>query len=101
MMTLQLGLFQPVEVVRTQFVIGLLRLEHMVDDDQQGVGDSDQRFVDAAATGEPAELRADVGGLTASIGPRHLAQDRLEPGIATSCLAAQAFAPTLLVTWTD
>ena len=50
-------------------MVGPLGLEHVVNDDEQGVRDGDQGFVDAAATGEAPELGPDIGGLAARIGP--------------------------------
>jgi hypothetical protein len=58
-MALQLGLLQLLEGVWTQFVIGLLGLEHVVDDDKRGMRDGDQGLVDATATGEAAEPRTE------------------------------------------
>jgi hypothetical protein len=53
-------------------MVGTFGLEHVVDDDEQGVGDGDQRALDPASTREPTKLRPNLGGLTARVGPRDL-----------------------------
>src|SRR5262249_11498058 len=43
-MALEVRLVELVEVVRAQLAVQLPGLEHVVDDDEQGVGDRDQRL---------------------------------------------------------
>lgn len=101
MVSLQLGLLQFVEVVWAEFVIGLLRLEHVVDDDEEGVSGSDECFVDPTPPGEATKLRPDIRGLAPRVGPGNLTEDRFEPSIAASRLATQSFPATLLVARAD
>src|SRR5262245_14258535 len=90
-------LLELVELIGVQFVIGLLVLEHLVDDDEQRVGDGNQGLIDPPASRQPAKRRSPVGGVAPSMRPDHLAPHRFEPGIATPCLPAHTLAAALLV----
>lgn len=49
MMLLELGRIQLVIVISSQFLIGFIRLENVIDDDEQLVGDRDNRALFAQA----------------------------------------------------
>lgn len=72
---LQAGRVQGIEVIRSQVGVGAPVAQHVVDADQQAVGDGHQRAPHPAPPGQPAELRPEIAVLAAGIGPGDLGQD--------------------------
>lgn len=55
---------EPVEVVWAEVGVGALVAEHVIDDDEHAVGDSDDGFVLAPATGDAVILGVQIEALT-------------------------------------
>src|SRR5205807_6120893 len=84
-----------VEIVGTQFVVGVAVVEHMPDDDQDCMTDGNGGLLGAAAGGESMELGSQIGMLGTSSGVRCLDERVASGWTACARLAAAPLACTL------
>src|SRR5262249_2709973 len=90
-----------VEVVGAQVRIEARRTEHRVDDDdEQRVADCHASLMLPPTACEAVLLRREIAVRGVGDGPRHLAEDPTQPGIAACCPATEPFAGALAVAWT-
>jgi hypothetical protein len=90
-----------IEVVAAQVAIDCPLRQHVVDDDQDRVGDGDGCLRPAAPGCQPPVLRCQVGSLGAGRGVRRLDQTRPQPGTSLAGGAAPAFASALMIARTQ
>src|SRR5712692_11589621 len=73
----------------------------MAEDNQHFMGESHDRFLLAATTGDAVIEGGEILVFGASNRPGHLSQDRSQVGLTRGGRPAQALAATLFVAWAD
>src|SRR5260370_16476716 len=79
-----------VKVLRPQLAVGLVACEHVVDGDEHGMADSDDRPTFATARRNATKLGRQVGVLRPAGDVGYLGQCAPQPRVATACPPTEA-----------
>src|SRR5512135_231468 len=97
MVALNVSCIEFVKMIRSQFPIGTLVLEHMVNDHQESMSDRHNGFLLPSANHQPMVKSRQIRPLLSSGCPSGLRQIATQPSVSLSGLPAFALARTFIV----